>query len=172
MSPGAAIVIAVVATGAIATVVMDVWMLLRRRLLALPLPDYALVGRWLVGLMRGRLLDEAIASSPAVPGERWIGWLAHYSVGVFFAAGLVAWQGAGWLARPTPWPALLFGVATVAFPFFVMQPGMGAGIAASRTPRPAAARIQSVLTHAVFGLGLCAGAWLVRCVRLAADGFA
>ena len=37
-----------------------------------------------------------------------------------------------------------------------MQPGMGAGIAASRTPRPAAARVQSLLTHAIFGLGLYA----------------
>lgn len=35
-----------------------------------------------------------------------------------------------------------------------MQPGMGAGIAASRTPNPRAARLQSLVTHAVFGLGL------------------
>jgi nitrous oxidase accessory protein NosD len=35
-----------------------------------------------------------------------------------------------------------------------MQPGMGAGIAASRTPKPAVARINSLLTHATFGLGL------------------
>jgi hypothetical protein len=42
----------------------------------------------------------------------------------------------------------------VAAPFFLMQPGMGAGIAASRTPRPAAARLHSLINHAVFGLGL------------------
>ncbi|MEW6332336.1 MAG: DUF2938 family protein, partial [Pseudomonadota bacterium] len=41
-----------------------------------------------------------------------------------------------------------------AAPFLVMQPGMGAGIAARRTPRPAAARVQSLVTHAIFGLGL------------------
>jgi hypothetical protein len=35
-----------------------------------------------------------------------------------------------------------------------MHPGMGAGIAASRTPKPAVARINSLLTHAIFGLGL------------------
>ena len=39
-----------------------------------------------------------------------------------------------------------------------MQPGMGAGIAASRTPHPAAARFNSLLTHAIFGLGLYAAA--------------
>jgi hypothetical protein len=51
------------------------------------------------------------------------------------------------------------GIGTVAAPFFLMQPGMGAGIAASRTPRPNAARLQSLLTHAVFGLGLYITAW-------------
>jgi hypothetical protein len=57
---------------------------------------------------------------------------------------------------------LLVGVATVAAPFLVMQPGMGAGIAASRTPRPGAARLQSLVTHTVFGLGLYAGGWLAQ----------
>ena len=63
------------------------------------------------------------------------------------------------MARPTLGPALAVGIGTVAAPFFLMQPGMGAGIAASRTPRPNAARLQSLLTHAVFGLGLYVAAW-------------
>jgi hypothetical protein len=37
---------------------------------------------------------------------------------------------------------------------------MGAGVAARRTPRPGAARLQSLVTHAVFGLGLYTAAWL------------
>jgi hypothetical protein len=41
---------------------------------------------------------------------------------------------------------------------------MGAGIAARRTPRPASARLQSLVTHAMFGLGLYAAGWAVRCV--------
>ena len=48
----------------------------------------------------------------------------------------------------------------VIFPLLLMQPGMGGGIAASRAPRPAFVRIQSLLTHAVFGLGLFATARL------------
>jgi hypothetical protein len=36
---------------------------------------------------------------------------------------------------------------------------MGAGVAASRTPHPAAARFQSFVTHAIFGLGLYAAGW-------------
>ncbi|WP_264346966.1 DUF2938 domain-containing protein [Rheinheimera sp. MM224] len=35
-----------------------------------------------------------------------------------------------------------------------MQPALGSGIAASKTPSPAKARLKSLLTHSVFGLGL------------------
>jgi hypothetical protein len=66
--------------------------------------------------------------------------------------------GASWLQQPTLAPALVVGIGTVAAPFLLMQPGMGAGIAANRTPRPGAARLQSLITHAVFGLGLYAAA--------------
>jgi hypothetical protein len=44
----------------------------------------------------------------------------------------------------------------------VMQPAMGAGIAAGRTPRPWMARVHSVLTHGVFGLGLYVAGCLWR----------
>ena len=66
--------------------------------------------------------------------------------------------------RPAPrlLPALLFGLTTVVFPFFVMQPALGAGIAASRTPSPWRARMHSLVMHAVFGLGLYASAMLIR----------
>jgi hypothetical protein len=59
---------------------------------------------------------------------------------------------------------LAVGVGSVAAPFLILQPGMGAGIAASRTPNPPAARWHSLITHTVFGLGLyltgLAAAWL------------
>jgi hypothetical protein len=66
----------------------------------------------------------------------------------------VAWRSGGWLARPTLAPALLYGLATVVFPFFVMQPSFGLGMAASRSPDPTQARLKSLATHAVFGFGL------------------
>jgi hypothetical protein len=35
-----------------------------------------------------------------------------------------------------------------------MQPSFGLGMAAARTPKPAQARLKSLVTHAVFGVGL------------------
>ena len=148
--------------GLFATAATDLWAILRKRLFGIPQPDFGMVGRWIGHFSRGRFRHERIAAAAPVAGERLIGWTAHYLIGISFAALLPAARGIEWLEHPTLLPALFVGVATVAAPFLLMQPGMGAGIAASRTPRPAAARFQSIVTHAVFGLGLYAGALITR----------
>ena len=154
---------ALIGTGA--TVAMDAWGIARKRLFGIPNMSYGLVGRWLAHLPRGRLRHDAIAKSPPVRGELAIGWIAHYAIGIAFAALLLAIWGLEWAERPTLAPALAVGIGTVAAPFLILQPGMGAGIAASRTPRPNAARLQSLLTHAVFGLGLFATASLINFLK-------
>lgn len=47
-----------------------------------------------------------------------------------------------------------YGIVTVAFPFFILQPSLGLGVAGSRTPKPAQTRLKSLVTHTVFGAGL------------------
>jgi hypothetical protein len=148
--------------GAGATAATDLWAIARRRLLGVPAPNYGLVGRWIAHMPRGRFRHDAIAAAPPVRGERVVGWTAHYLIGVAFAAILPGVWGPEWIRNPAIGPALAVGIGTVAAPFLVMQPGMGAGIAASRTPNPASARLQSLLMHAVFGLGLYAAARAVR----------
>ena len=160
MSDAAGYLMCAVLIGAGATVVVDIWAAARKRLLGIPLLNYALVGRWLGHLTRGRFRHAPIAASPPVRGERLIGWLAHYLIGIAFAAALLAFWGLGWVRHPTLGPALMVGIGSVAAPFFVMQPAMGAGIAASRTPRPAVARFHSVVTHGIFGLGLYGAGWV------------
>ena len=151
--------IALVGIGA--TAIVDFWSLIRKPLLGMPLPNYGHVGRWFAYIARGQFRHESIAATPSVPFERLIGWAAHYLIGIAFAVILVWVDGVAWVREPTLGPALAVGVATVIFPFFVMQPGMGAGIAANRSPRPPMARIQSLATHAVFGCGLFIAARLL-----------
>jgi hypothetical protein len=141
-------------TGLGATATTDAWALLRQRLFGTPLPNYRFVGRWIAQFPRGRFRHEAIARAPVVRGELAVGWLAHYAIGIGFAALPLVLRGSGWIGNPELSIALLVGLATVVAPFLILQPAMGLGIAASRTPRPAAARLQSILTHALFGLGL------------------
>lgn len=87
-------------------------------------------------------------------GELAWGWLTHYAVGVAFATVLVGIQGADWVRSPTLLPALAVGVCTVAAPLLVMQPAMGSGFAASRTPTPLKNCLRSLANHTVFGFGL------------------
>jgi hypothetical protein len=152
--------ICILLVGVGATAVMDLWGIARKRLLDIPPPDYGLVGRWLAHMARWRFRHDRISAVPAVHNERLIGWAAHYLIGIAFAALLVGAWGLEWVRQPTIGPALAVGIGTVAAPFLVMQPGMGAGIAGSRTPRPAATRLQSLITHAIFGLGLYASGWV------------
>ena len=148
--------------GAGATAVMDMWVLARKRMLGIAPLDYGLVGRWLAWLVRGRFRHDPIGSSPPVQNEHLIGWAAHYLIGVAFAAMLLAIWGLDWARHPTIGPAMIVGIGSVLAPFFLMQPCMGAGVAGSRTPRPGATRFHSLITHAIFGLGLYAAGWFAR----------
>lgn len=154
-------VLRIILVGAGATLAMDVWALLLKHVYGVTGLDYRMVGRWLGHLPSGQLRHDAIGRSAPVRAEAPIGWIAHYAIGVAFAAGLVAIWGAGWLQTPTVAPALATGLVTVAAPYLILQPALGLGIAASRTPNPTAARLRSLITHLVFGLGLYAAAHLL-----------
>jgi hypothetical protein len=134
-----------------ATAVMDMVAGLRKSLAGTPAPDYGLVGRWLAHMPRGQFRHRAIAAAPAVKNEGLIGWTAHYLIGIGFAGLLLAIFGPGWAQHPTLAPALIVGIGSVAAPYLLMQPGMGAGLAARKTPQPNAARLRSLVTHIVFG---------------------
>ncbi|MGE0331648.1 MAG: DUF2938 domain-containing protein [Ramlibacter sp.] len=143
----------VVLIGLGATAVMDGWLLLLQRL-GVPTLDFSMIGRWVGHWRHGVFRHAAIAQAAPVRHELALGWLVHYATGVGFAALLFAVAGAGWLHSPTPAPAIALGMATVAAPWLVMQPAMGAGTAARRTPTPARNRARSLANHTVFGLGM------------------
>ena len=136
-----------------ATAVMDAWLLLLKHL-GVPTLNFAFIGRWVGHLFRGQLAHAAIAKAVPIRGELAWGWLTHYAVGVAFATVLVGIQGADWVRSPTLLPALAVGVCTVAAPLLVMQPAMGSGFAASRTPTPLKNCLRSLANHTVFGFGL------------------
>jgi hypothetical protein len=154
-------VIRAVLIGIGATVVMDLWAAFLKRAFAISPLDYAMVGRWIGHMPDGRFIHSNIAASPAIRGEGAIGWAAHYAIGIIFAGLLLIACGTDWARAPTLLPALAAGILTMAAPLFVMQPGLGFGIAASRTPKPNVARFRSLITHTVFGLGLYASALLL-----------
>ena len=153
------------AIGVGATAVMDVWAVALKRFWCIPSLNLAMVGRWLGHLPRGTVTHANIAQAAPVRDEAILGWTAHYLIGVLFAAVLLALAGQEWVRQPTFAPALLAGLVSVAAPFCILQPGMGAGVAASKTPHPGAARLRSLVAHTAFGIGLYLAALLWSTVR-------
>jgi len=141
-------------TGLLATLLMDGWSLARRYLLASPSLNYALVGRWIVWMSKGRYFHHTIYDTPAVKGETVAGWAVHYLTGMAFAFIPLLLQGRQWSEHPDLLSALMSGFISLVAPFFIMQPALGWGIAASKTPAPGKARLNSAMTHLIYGLGL------------------
>ena len=143
-----------IAIGIGATLFIDAWNTMLKRAFGIPSLDYCLLGRWVAYMPSGVFRHASIAAAPARRFECVLGWLSHYAIGIGLAGVFVYVVAPNWLARPTWAPPLLFGIATVVFPFFVLQPALGLGIASAATKHPMRARLKSLATHAVYGLGL------------------
>jgi hypothetical protein len=154
MSRELEIIVRAILIGAGATAILDLWAVFLKRCFAVPSANWGMVGRWLGHIPRGRFAHPSIGQAAPIRGERVLGWSAHYVIGIVFTSVLLWVWGLDWARHPTLPPALIVGVLTVVFPFFLMQPGMGAGIAASKTPNPSQARLRSLLTHTVFGVSM------------------
>ena len=144
-----------------ATALLDLWALVLNRIFGFPMANWALVGRWFCHLARGKVVHDDIAKAPAFPLELMVGWIGHYAVGIVFAGILLAVAPAGWAEHPTLMPALIVGLVTVGAGWFLLQPGMGAGIAAAKRPNANQIRALNIAGHLVFGLGLYGSALLI-----------
>ncbi|HEV2856194.1 MAG TPA: DUF2938 domain-containing protein [Thermoanaerobaculia bacterium] len=147
-------IVGAIAVGIGATLVMDLWNLFLKLVFSIPSLNYCLLGRWLGHMPGGTFRHASITAAPPKPLECTVGRIAHYTIGVVLALVFVVFTSGAWLARPTLLPALLYGIGTVVFPFFILQPSFGLGIASSKTRNPTQARLKSLVTHTVFGVGL------------------
>jgi hypothetical protein len=144
--------------GVLATIAMDLWALVVKHLLRLPVSSWALVGRWFGHMPSGTFVHRPIAAAAAVRGELAIGWAAHYVIGIAYGIAYLLAARALSTGLPPLVDAVLFALVLLVFPWLVMQPALGAGVFASRAPRPAVARLVSVSMHTAFGVGLYIGA--------------
>ena len=144
-----------------ATGVMDIWLSFLKRIGVQTL-NFAFIGRWVGHVFFGRFSHAAIVKAPPIAHEALLGWVTHYVVGIVFAFLLIGVAGIEWIGKPSPGLAILVGICTVVFPFFVMQPAMGLGIAFSKTPNPIKSCARSLINHSVFGLGLYLSAVLIE----------
>ena len=161
MTEAIEIVIAAVLVGIGGTAILDLVSLLMERFAGVPATNWRMVGRWVGHLPKGRFVQRDLKLAAPVPGEHALGRIFHYVIGAGYGLLLVAIWGAGWLQAPGFAPPMVLVLALLVLPYFVMMPGMGAGIAGARTPNPTVARLKSVVGHSIFGLGMYATALVI-----------
>ena len=147
-------------SGVVATLFLDLWQRLLFAVKGVPPTSWALVGRWFRSALRGRIFPGVVAQLPEEPGELRLGWTVHYVVGIGYGAVYVLGLRAFGLEPASLLNGLVFGIASVAVPWFFFMPAMGVGLLARRAPNPPLARILAFAAHTVFGLGLAVGSAL------------
>jgi hypothetical protein len=143
-----------------ATLLFDLWQRLYALATGGPAPNWAPVGRWFRHLPEGQVFHDDIMRAAPYEHELALGWIGHYLTGIVYGVVFALLAGPAWLAAPSLLPAWLFALATVLFGWLLLQPGLGMGWAASRTPKPGKVRLLNLVGHSVFGLGL----WLTGLV--------
>lgn len=150
-----------VASGVVATLFLDIWQQILKRLSGLPASNWALVGRWFAGAARGHFFRGPVAQLPPAPNELAIGWIGHYATGVVYGLVYLLFLRRCLGIEPSLLNGLAFGVGSVVVPWFFFMPAMGAGVLGKNTPRPLVACLQSLASHTAFGLGLAVGSFVV-----------
>ncbi|MBS0368175.1 MAG: DUF2938 domain-containing protein [Proteobacteria bacterium] len=155
----------IILIGCGATLLMDIWLVFLKRIGVQTL-NLAFIGRWVGHLLHGRFAHQSIGKASPIVHETPLGWVTHYVVGIAFAFLLTRISGVAWTRAPSLGVALLVGVCTVVFPLLIMQPAMGLGFAASKTPTPIKNCVRSLINHSIFGFGLflsaCVIEWIAR----------
>lgn len=136
------------------TLVLDIYAGLLAKFFDLPATNWRLVGRWVGHMKSGQFYQPALPKAEKIPGELAIGWVVHYLIGIAYGLILMVCVNTQWLDLPTILPTLLISWFGIVAPFFIMMPGMGAGMAGAKTPKPTVTRIKSFAGHTIFGLGM------------------
>ena len=151
-----------VAIGIGATILMDIWVFILASLKVTGPVNWAPVGRWFWHLREGKVFHDDISKAAPYRHELALGWIGHYVVGIAYGILMGLLGGAAWFAAPSFLPAWAVGLVTVGFGWFLLQPGLGLGWAASKLPDASRIRALNLATHTVFGFGLYATALLIR----------
>lgn len=147
-----------------ATIVMDIWAIVLAAMPGQSLPNWGRVGRWFWHLREGQIFHDDIGNAAPYRHEVALGWIGHYVVGILYGVIFAFYGGAAWFENPVFLPVWIFGILTVAAGWFLLQPGLGIGWAASRLPNARHVRIMNLVAHTFFALGMYATALLLKSV--------
>ena len=158
------IIIEAVLMGTFATYIMDLLAgILAKRKFIYPFISPEAIGRWFLYIFKGKLVHKDINESPKLKNEKLWCLISHYLIGVALAGAYLVLDSKIALVRKDTWMSLVFGIATVCFPWLWLLPSIGIGIMASKSPNRSLIIRTNLINHTNFGLGLFV--WIVFCHR-------
>lgn len=141
-------------SGVFATLVMDVWGASAGKVGLVSKPTAALLGRWVSLFREGELAHDDIRKSPPQPHEKGIGLAVHYSIGAVLGVVFAVLAHVSALSTSDVAVAVIYGLSTSVFAWFLMFPAFGFGVFGRNAPVESRLLRSSTLNHMVFGLGL------------------
>ncbi len=149
------IIIEMILMGIFATYVMDLLagFLVRKKLIHSFIEPEAIV-RWFLSIFRGKFIHKDINKTPALNNEKLWCLISHYLIGIVLAGIYLLLELKEPIIRDHIWMPLIFGMATVFFPWFWLLPSIGLGFMASKSSNRSLIIRTNLVNHTSFGLGL------------------
>lgn len=115
-----------------------------------------MLGRWALGMLKGKFIHADIHHYPSFNNEVGIGWLFHYVVGglVAIAFPFLLAPGSAIDQAAIIKYSIMFGLATSVLPWFVVYPAFGVGFFGVRAPKEAKPVLTSIVSHTCYGFGI------------------
>jgi hypothetical protein len=149
------IIIEMILMGVFATFFMDylAGFLLKRKLIHSFIAPETL-GRWFLYIFRGKFIHKDIQKTPSLKNEKLWCFISHYLIGIILAGIYLFLELKEPAIRDQIWIPLIFGIATVFFPWFWLLPSIGLGFMASKSSNKLLIIRTNLVNHTNFGLGL------------------
>lgn len=140
--------------GVFATLFMDLLagFLVKRRIIY-SFIDSESIGRWFLYMFRGKFIHKDIYKTPTLKNEKLWCFISHYLIGILLAGIYLFMELKIPIVREVVWSALVFGIATIIFPWFWLLPSIGLGFMASKSSKRLQIIKTNFINHTNFGLG-------------------
>ena len=152
--------------GLFSTFVMDTAGAVGSRLRLTGRPSPTFIGRWVKSAATGTFVHSDIRGVQPWEHERFVGSIAHYSIGAVLGLLYVAVTWTSSVRPENVLAAIAYGLVTCVFSWFLLFPSFGFGVFGKDGPREFRALRTSTVTHLSFGVGLAAWFQLARLVGL------
>jgi hypothetical protein len=112
------------------------------------------IGRWFLYIFRGKFTHKDIHKTPALKNEKLWCLISHYLIGIVLAGTYLSIEIIEPTIRNQAYVSLIFGIATVIFPWFWLLPSIGLGIMASKSENRSLILRTNLINHTNYGIGL------------------